>query len=136
MPRFLRIVAVTSGLVATGAVVGGACASLALALYLVATEGFPVAPHFVDALVFAGTVGATLGVISAPLIAWGLLRHVPLGRAITHSAVGAVAGGLLGAVVGGPSFIVPALGGALGGFILAATRLFLKTPRAQLTIAE
>jgi hypothetical protein len=127
MPRFVRILFVTAGLTVTGAIVGAICAASSLAIVLLVAEPAGSGPYFYDALAFAGYVGALLGAIATPIIAWTLLRRVTLGRAIAHSVVGTIIGGLVGATLGGDAFVVPALAGALIGFVLAALRLWHQT---------
>jgi hypothetical protein len=127
MTRGTRIALVTVGLAATGAGVGGACAAVTLAL--ISTLEFlfgGLALASLDAFVLshAGLVGAVIGGVAAPAVGWGLLRRVPLGRAIVHTAVGTV----LGAVTGWWLPVVGPIYGALVGFGTAAAGLWHATP--------
>jgi hypothetical protein len=45
-------------------------------------------------------IGAGLGAVVAPGLAWGLLRHVPIGRAMASIATGIGIGGAIGVVLG------------------------------------
>jgi hypothetical protein len=116
-PRLQRIVGVTLGLVLTGAVVGALCGAIALSIALSIGER---TLEFFDRDIWAigGGFGAAIGAVVAPLFSWLLLRYVPLGKAILHSAIGTIIGGaLFFALPPGP------LIGALLGFGLAAGRL-------------
>lgn len=125
----LRVIAVTGGLVLTGAVVGAFCGALALSIVLMLYGD----AHLVWNSLLGAAFGAPTGAILAPLFTWGLLRHVPLGRAISHSAIGAVLGGVLGFGLGllvlqlwyGP------LVGAILGFLTAAIRLRVITSKTS-----
>lgn len=124
MSRAARIVAVTGGLIVTGAVVGTLCAHVALALLLAPTEGWTL---FADAELFwiAAVFGGALGAISAPVVFWALLRFVPLGRAIAWCAVGSILGGVAGWFAG---MVLGALATALAGFVAAAVVLRRTAP--------
>ena len=76
-----------------------------------------------------GAAGAAIGVIAAPIMSWLLLRDVPLGRAILHTAIGTVFGGILGLVLASP-FI-----GAVAGFSAAALRLSISARQRSLRAA-
>jgi len=123
-----RIAAVTAGLAAAGALVGGACAPLALAALLVAMKARGALG---DGALYlsAGLVGAGIGAVGAPTVAWTLLRRVPLGRAIGVTALGAAVGAALGAVAHGGTrgvsgqFVLGGIYGALAGFVVAALAL-------------
>lgn len=128
-----RVVAVTLALVGIGVVVGAACGVAALTIVGL----FSGAPVFSDvgAVGIAAAFGAMVGAVAAPLFSWMLLRHVPLGKAILHTAMGTILGGMLGlslpvASLGGT--VVPGLLYApVAGFLLAAIRLRLTTPKSR-----
>lgn len=61
-------------------------------------------------------IGTPLGAIGAPVLGWLLLRRVALGRAIVATALGTVAGSL----VGGATWRIARIGGDVGGLFLIA----------------
>jgi hypothetical protein len=123
--RIARIVAVTAGLAATGAVVG-ALAGAAMCTLMLLLSGEPSKLWVArDLLTFAASFGARVGAVLGPVAAWLLMRHVPLGLAIGGTALGTLAGGALGLLVG-PVESIPA--GVLG-FGAAAVYLRVRTPR-------
>jgi hypothetical protein len=131
MSRATRILAVTGGLILTGALLGGIAGAAALGVSLAITEG--LGRQLPGALLFGGILGAAIGSVAAPLAGWILLRRVPLGRAIGWTTLGAVAGGVIGWLlrldVPGP---VPApIAGALVGFLIPALILRLRTPASS-----
>ena len=131
----LRALVVTLGLAGAGALVGAVCGVVALAIVLgLAGERRLLDP---DLLTIGGAFGAVTGAIFAPVMSWLLLRHVPLGRAILHTAIGAIVGGAIGFFL--PVWrlgfgIVPGFlwGGLLGG-TGAAIRLRLASSRHTAT---
>lgn len=119
-----RILAVTAGLAAAGAVVGGVLGGLLVSL-LMLLDG----PARWEAIGFlAGAeFGAAVGFVLSPIAAWTLMRTVPLWRAIGETAIGTTVGAGIGLVLQ-PSFRVIALSPiVLGvvGFAAAALRLRL-----------
>jgi hypothetical protein len=133
---------VTAGLSAAGGVVGALTAVSAVsALFLVSGHieillaGGP--PRLLGV---AAAFGAFCGLVGGPLLGWGLLRRVPLGRALVWTAagtiVGAVSGESLRAVLSWSGPIVPGvmLGGFLG-FVIAGIGLrvhaHLTEPRSR-----
>jgi hypothetical protein len=82
----------------------------------------------------AAGAGAAAGMIAAPLLGWGLLRRVPLGRAILVTAMGTVVGAIGGELLNplNPyAHTVPGvIGGALVGFLVAGAGLRIATRRA------
>jgi hypothetical protein len=119
-----RILAVTAGLAAAGAVVGGVLGGLLVTLLML--MGRPTSWNAIGLLV--GTeFGAAVGFVLAPVAAWTLMRRVPLWRAITDTAIGTTVGAGVGLLLQ-PSFRVIALSPmVLGvvGFAAAALRLRL-----------
>jgi|GEM_PF-1387627 len=124
-----RIAAVTAGLAVAGALVGAVCgAVLLLAFILVEGPGGDPLHEFVGLVAWGAMVGAALGAVLGPLSAWLLMRHVPIGLAIGGTALGTLAGAVIG-------LFVNELGGALafglGGFAVAALALWIMTPRGS-----
>ncbi|HEY7635556.1 MAG TPA: hypothetical protein VH763_08435 [Gemmatimonadales bacterium] len=117
-----RVVVVGLGLIATGAAVGGVCGVVALSLLLGAAGRLPDASLALVAGIFGGAVGAVLG----PAAGFSILRHVPLGRAIGWTALGAILGG----VVGGPLSMGLLLGPVVG-FGVAALALYASVRRSR-----
>ena len=132
MRRATRILVVTVGLSAAGAVFGAIAGALALGLVVALTDRIANAADF-GMLAFSAFFGAIIGAVAAPAAGWLLLRSVPLGRAVGWTTIGAVTGGIGGWMLaialrtelGGP---VPVLGnaiesgiaGAVVGFVVAA----------------
>ena len=103
MRRSLRIVSVTAGLAALGAVAGVAIAFVGhMAIMLAAGLRVASRAQVLEAglapmlLAFLLPRGALLGALVGPPVAWGLLRRVPIGRAALVTAVGALVGGVSG----------------------------------------
>ena len=136
MARTRRIIAVTAGLAAAGALTGAVCGVLALApLFITQLLGRHL-DRLVTTLGFlapAAAVGAVAGLVIGPLLAWSLLRHVPLWRVILWSAVGTVIGSFYGLAVGSrlpvvsPALITGALLGLAAGGILLRRRVARET---------
>jgi hypothetical protein len=124
MPRFTRVIAVTIGLIAAGAIFGAAAGAVALAVAVALTEPISNVTDF-GTLAFAAYFGALIGAAAAPTAGWLLLRRVPLGRAIAITTAGAVTGGIAGWLVavalrsrfGGP---LPLLGDEVGFGLVGA----------------
>ena len=119
-----RIVVVTIGLVgagiACGALAGGAAFALVgvLAGERVSTDLFEI----------GASCGAPLGAVTAPLLAWLLLRRVPFGRMFLICSVGTAIGGVAGwfATAAGGGIIVNSLGGGFIGCAIAAIALWYR----------
>lgn len=94
MKRLRRIVAVTAGLIITGAVAGGIAGGSALSFCIWLT--LPLGPPGLGWFALGGILGAALGAVTAPILAWLLLRQVPLGRMFVVCAVGTMLGGVVG----------------------------------------
>lgn len=141
MYRVKRIVAVTVGLSATGGVVGALCANAAVAILVGIRGGARAVPshELVRLFEVASGFGAAAGIVGAPLLGWGLLRHVPLRRAIAITALGSVAGAVLGEVARPvalyPTQIPAALFGAFLGFLLAGILLSLRGRVADVDVS-
>lgn len=124
-----RIAAVTAGLGIAGALVGALCGAVMMLVFILVhgTGGDPMR-EFVGFLGWGAMVGAALGAVLGPLSAWLLMRHVPIGMALGWTALGTLAGAIIGIFVSG-------LGGALvfglGGFAVAALALWIGMPRGS-----
>ena len=135
MSRLGRILAVTAGLSAAGIVVGALCGAAVVAMVLVVRDG-PRSlfdPELDGIFGLAAALGAVVGVIAAPALAWGLLRRVPLGRAVAWTALGTVTGATLGELalpVNPYVMLVPGvLVGALLGFVASGVALRVRAAR-------
>ena len=94
--RLGRVAAVTVRIAAIGAVIGGA-----LGAGLLAVWALRLGVHgedFLEGALFGAGVGAGLGYVLAPITAWTVLRRVPLGRALAHTAIGTTVGAAVGLV--------------------------------------
>jgi hypothetical protein len=130
----LRIIQVTVGLSVLGTVVGGI-----LGAGLVALVGVRIGDVRISGeVLYTGTVfGALIGCVLAPLAAWTLMRRVPIWRAIVETAIGTVAGTVIGLTfqpLRDTAWLSPSLLG-VGGFALAAIRLRLprRARRSEIT---
>ena len=105
---------------------GGALTGAVLAVgFISSMGGFAGLRDFVGTLALGGAFGATFGLLLGPAIGFGLLRRVPLGRAIVGTGIGAIVGfaaGLALPVTVGLGVPLPLL---LGPAFLTATHLFL-----------
>jgi len=134
--RLARIVAITAGLGATGAVVGGCCAAIAVTVIsIVETKSaFIFSVEFFRLLGIVALAGAMTGIVGAPALAWGLLRRVPLGRAIVVTAIATIAGAILGEMFFPFNPYWNVIPGVIVcgwlGFLLAGVALRLLSPRA------
>jgi hypothetical protein len=137
-----RVLIVTAGLVAAGAIGGAVSGAAAITIALLAyLHALPPVGRLGIAAAIAAAIGAALGVAVWPALAWGLLRRVPLGRAAVATSVGATLGGAVGLLVGASAvnpyvpFSVhraPVPQGALGaiaGVLIAAVWLRLSQRR-------
>jgi MFS family permease len=119
-----RILAVTAGLAAAGAVVGGMLGGV-LASLLELIDRF--ASWNPTVFLVGAEFGAIVGFVLAPIAAWTLMRRVPLWRAITETAIGTTVGAGIGLLLQ-PGFRIIALSPLLlgvVGFAAAALRLRL-----------
>jgi hypothetical protein len=118
MTRAARIVTVTVGLAASGALFGAMAGVLALVLGLTVTGGLELLTS-AWVLQIPAYFGAVIGALGLPAVAWLLLRNVPLGRAIAGSVVGTVIGGAAALPFMGDQVFLP-IGAAFLGFVAAA----------------
>jgi hypothetical protein len=131
-----RVLAVTGGLLLAGGVVGGLVGGGLLGIFAsigkVAGEtGLPPLRLFA----IAAGVGALIGALTGPPLAWLLLRRVPIGKALLHTGVGSVIGGLLGGVItftgiAGRNAFAWFFAAVFAGYVGAALRLWLISRRA------
>jgi hypothetical protein len=130
----MRAVAVTLGLSAAGAGLGFAAGSLAFGVVFLLGDGWVFFTDAIGGVGFAGIVGANLGAVCTPLIAWLLLRYVPLGRAFLGLTLGTMAGGLAGWYLLIENTWFGPVYGALAGFVMAgvALRLLARPARRPL----
>lgn len=109
-------VGATALLASIGGGVGFVIGTVLLAVLQVsAPGGFRWAVDIPFGMMFGGTFGAAVGAVGAPTVAWLLLRHVPLNRAIMACAIGTIAG----AAIGMSATARPVLGGCVG-FLMSA----------------
>jgi len=132
----VRVVVVTAGLALAGAAFGGFAGAIALATVMVLSGNVAYFSEL-SALEIAAEAGAVLGLISAPLIVWVMLRRVPLGRAFLSLTLGAALGGVFGwfafswlDVIFGPTVA------AFIGLIASAVALSIRYERAPALTAE
>jgi NhaP-type Na+/H+ or K+/H+ antiporter len=121
---------VTLVLSSAGAVLGAALGVLAIGLFALIRGGVGGLVSATSLFPTAGTFGATVGAILGPVAGWLLLRHIPLGRAIAHTAAGTVLGILAGYALAPAlrlGLLWPVCLG-LVGFLLAAVRLRFASP--------
>lgn len=130
-----RIVAVTVGLAAAGAVVGGVLGGLLASLIGL----FAGAARWSSEISLAGVeFGGVVGFVLAPIAAFTLMRRVPLWRAIAETALGTTIGAGMGLLLQ-PRFplliLSPVILGVVG-FTAAALRLRLFYRAAGVTSRE
>jgi hypothetical protein len=133
MNRTTRIVAVTVGLLAAGALAGALAADAAL-LLASAVDGSGLALTNWEPLLVVAGIGALFGGVLLPITAWLFLRRVPLGLALLGTVVGTIVGGALGWIVRlGSNEIQGGIMGAFAGFAVAALflRLRASAPRVR-----
>lgn len=127
--RDTRIAVVTASLSAAGALIGALCAASSVAIIAVITGGFPalVSGGTPGLLAVAAGAGAFVGIIGAPMLGWGLLREVPLGRVILVTALGTIGGAVIGEwarFLNPYADIIPSvIAGAIAGFLLSGIGL-------------
>jgi len=124
-----RILAVTAGLVAGGALFGSLSAAVAITLLMALLRGGVWTPFLLAAV----RIGAQLGAVLLPIAGWTLLRRVPLWRTLTGTIVGTVTGSIVGTVVVGMplypfGLTIGPVFGAIAGFLWAAIRLRRRFP--------
>jgi hypothetical protein len=134
MAPLRRVVAVTLGLAVAGAVAGGVCAAIVAAVVIAENFGAATLAQWDTAGVLAtlGVVGAGMGSVAVPTLAWLLLRRVALGRTVAGVTLGALLGAGAGQWVApfNPYDRHPAgfLVGALAGCLVAGILLRASAP--------
>ncbi|HEX8394459.1 MAG TPA: hypothetical protein VF665_19085 [Longimicrobium sp.] len=120
----LRAILVTVGLSWAGALFGGVAGAGAQFVWMV-LEGGELFwdPSF---LIFGALMGVVAGAFLAPLTAWLLMRHVPLGLAFAGTLLGTVAGAGAGAVI---ASLGGAIWGGFAGYGISAAVLRFRVPR-------
>jgi hypothetical protein len=124
-------------LAAAGAGIGAVCGVVALTPVVVSDWIHPSHDYyfatFSDLAPWAAGAGAAFGAFCGPLLAWSLLRHVPLWRVIVWAATGTVLGSLVAWAAAGAS-LAPGLptvfGGALLGMVIAGVILRRRATRS------
>jgi hypothetical protein len=124
---------VTVSLIGAGAAIGALCGGVLASLALLLTASINELMSR-DTAVFLGlcaTVGGVVGGITAPIVSWGLLRRVPLGRAIAWGAIGTMLGGVIG------EWVSPANlhGGGVPGVIIGGFLGFVAASIAVRTVS-
>jgi hypothetical protein len=116
-----RIVGVTLGLVGAGAVLGAVAGAVAVAISVLITENDTSG----EGLLVGAFFGAPLGAITAPVLAWLMLRTVPLGKMFVVTAGGTAVGAIVGWVTttSGTAEVVNGLAGAFIGCVVGAITL-------------
>lgn len=123
-----RALGVTIGLGAAGASVGASLGAGLLAVISLAIDGPGGFPYLWDAFSLASLMGAGLGAIALPYVAWSLPR-VTIGRIVATTALGTVIGGTAGFLW----INLHALGAIIGaviGFGCAASYLGIRSSTA------
>jgi len=121
MSRVARIIAVTSGLMGAGIVLGAIAGGTAFWAVGVITE-HAFSP---EAFGIGAVFGAPLGAVTAPSLSWLLLRHVALGEMFLVCSIGTAIGGVLGwfSMTAGGDIMLNPLVGAFVGCVIAAIAL-------------
>ena len=135
--RASRIALVTAGLSVTGGIVGAVCGAVTVAIIAGVEGGIgELTSNFGIRLVgLAAGAGAVAGMIGAPALAWGVLRRVPIGRAVLVTAMGTVIGAVLGEFFNPLNVhagsVPGVIMGAFGGFLVAGVLLRIATHRGS-----
>ena len=125
-PTPKRILVVTGGLAAAGAVLGAGLG--VLGRWMVSAFAYPCwgsegvlrvsegllpcpGPITISNLVWHARIGEAFGFVAAPLLGWFVLRRVPLGQAFGGLVLGAICGGLCGSwfAAGSGAFVTAVL---------------------------
>src|SRR6266550_583204 len=120
--------AVTIGLVGAGILFGAIAGGTSFALVgILAGQNVSI-----EEFEFGAMFGAPLGAVTAPLLSWLLLRHVPLGKMFAVCSVGTAIGGILGwfATASGGDIMVNPLVGAFVVCLIAAIALRYRVQHA------
>ena len=132
LPRVARIVLVTLALSGAGAAAGAVLGVAPVAVISLVLGGVEGMRNTVEVWPFLAAIGGAIGAVLGPSLAWLLLRHVPLGRAILQCTLGGLMGFIVGVVL--PDHrdynmeIQPIMMAVIGA-VCAAVRLRLRHPR-------
>lgn len=100
MSLHTRVTLISIGLILAGSVSGAVSGFMAIEVG-VAAYFHSVAPR--ELIAGASIIGAAFGALAAPMIAWSLLRSVPVWLAVSGIAAGAGIGGAIGVLAGASS---------------------------------
>jgi hypothetical protein len=132
--RRSRIVWVTVGLAAGGAVTGTIAGFCAIELVMLVSDVQVL--NLPSVLALSTTFGAPTGAVLLPALSWWLLRNAALGKIVAYLLVGTLAG----AIVGFPLYLAGGLGGVVVAFVFtclccsfAASLLRASVNKAKLT---
>ena len=119
-----RIAAITAGLMVAGGIFGAVSAAIGAMIAISITEG-PGHAFDIPIVPIATVIGAMLGAPLLPATSFLLLRRVPLGLSWVGTALGTVAGAVIGWVVAtsvpdGNWFTWPVIGALIGFFAAVA----------------
>jgi len=121
-----RLAKVTAGLVVGGAVAGGVTGIVGSMLWALINGAAPLA-FSSWVWTFAGGIGAVFGAVMMPIGTFTVMRYVPLWRVFAETTVMATLGGVVGVQFLGAWW----LAGPIGGFVLAAVRLWRSGRRGR-----
>ena len=103
-------------LIGIGAVVGGVLGAIAFGAGMLGDGASPLVLVNPWTLILGGSVGALIGAVLAPVMAWIFLRRVPLWRAIAEPAIGTLLGIVIALLVAPWATIaLPVIGFVVGG---------------------
>lgn len=115
--------------------VGGALAAVVLTYAGNRIAGAPWLPGL-DVYVWNARIFAVIGAVASPALAWGMLRSVPLWRAVAEPAAAALAGTVLSIAVAPSLFAVITPAAVLGALWRLRTRYSSTSePSVQRTLA-
>ncbi len=100
---------------------GAGVALVTFALAVLVAPGRAIGAVPLGAFAGVALVGGGFGLIVGPVVAWTLLRRVPLGRAVLIPTIGAAIGSALGLALA-PLSPLAVLGAGLAGLFLGAWR--------------
>ena len=123
---------VTLGFLLGGAITGAVIGAGLLAVLGLVVDGPGGFPPVWDAYEVAAIVGAIIGGLALPLVAWSLLRHVPLWHVFAETSVGTIIGGSVGLLASGLNATIAVMS-AFGGFVLAAGIMRFRNRPPKLT---
>ena len=125
--RLARIVVMSAYLVAIGVMVGGALGVATFAAGMISDGESLRVLLYPWTYILGGGVGAVIGAVLAPVMAWIFLRRVPLWRAIAEPALGTLLGILVAAAtVPWGTVLFPLI-----GFLAGAIRLWFVDGRRR-----